>query len=93
MSWVKVGRCVIHKEDIVALEYRVDGAAVKLRGGHEVRLNPLFRTSVGTCYLQKTCGKPVFHVRTRKLAPISQLPQGLVSRNSREMCGKWVSAP
>jgi hypothetical protein len=39
MSWVKVGRCVIHKEDIVALEYRVDGAAVKLRGGHEVRLN------------------------------------------------------
>ena len=43
-------------------------------------VQPLFRTSVGTCYLQKTCGKPVFHVRTRKLAPISQSPQQVASR-------------
>ena len=39
MSWVKVGRWVFQIEDIVALENRVDGAEVKLRGGHEVRLN------------------------------------------------------
>ena len=39
MSWLKVGRWVFRIEDIVALENRVDGAAVKLRGGHEVRLN------------------------------------------------------
>ncbi len=39
MSWVKVGRWVFPIEEIVALENRVDGVAVKLRGGHEVRLN------------------------------------------------------
>ena len=39
MSWVKVGRWVFQIEDIVALEIRVDGVAVKLKGGHEVRLN------------------------------------------------------
>jgi hypothetical protein len=39
MSWVKVGRWVFQTTDVVALEKRVDGAAVKLRGGHEVRLN------------------------------------------------------
>jgi hypothetical protein len=39
MSWVKVGRWVFEIEDIVALENRVDGAEVKLRGGHAVRLN------------------------------------------------------
>src|SRR5262249_32871274 len=38
--------------------------------------------------------KPFFRVRTRRLALISQLPQGLTSVNSREMCGKavfWIS--
>ena len=39
MSWVKVGRWVFQIEHIVAIEHRVDGAAVKLEGGHEVRLN------------------------------------------------------
>jgi hypothetical protein len=39
MPWVKVGRWVFQTEAIVALENRVDGAAVKLRGAHEVRLN------------------------------------------------------
>jgi hypothetical protein len=39
MSWVKVGRWVFQIEDVVAIENRVDGAAVKLKGGHEVRLN------------------------------------------------------
>ena len=39
MSWVKVGRWVLQMEDIVALEHRVDGTGVKLRGGHEARLN------------------------------------------------------
>jgi hypothetical protein len=39
MSWIKVGRWVFQIEDIVAIELRVDGAAVKLRGGHEVELN------------------------------------------------------
>jgi hypothetical protein len=64
------------------------------RAGEPFRdsLQSLFRTSVGTCYLQKTCGKPVFHVRTRKLAPISQSPQQVASRNSHEMCGKSVAS-
>ena len=39
MSWVKVGRWVLQMEDIVALEHRADGTGVKLRGGHEARLN------------------------------------------------------
>ena len=39
MSWVKVGRWVFQIEDIVAIENRVDGAAVRLKGGHEVSLN------------------------------------------------------
>jgi hypothetical protein len=39
MSWLKVGRWVFPIEDVVALENRVDGATVKLKGGHEVRLN------------------------------------------------------
>jgi hypothetical protein len=39
MSWVKVGRWVFQIEEIVAIEHRVDGAVVKLKGGHEVKLN------------------------------------------------------
>jgi hypothetical protein len=33
----------------------------------------------------------IFHAWARKLALISQLPQGLASKNSRETCGKWNS--
>jgi hypothetical protein len=32
MSWVKVGRWVFQIEDVVAIENRVDGAAVRLKG-------------------------------------------------------------
>jgi hypothetical protein len=39
MPWVKVGRWVFQLEDVVALENRVDGAEVKLKGGQGVRLN------------------------------------------------------
>jgi hypothetical protein len=39
MSWVKVGRWVFQIEDVVALENRIDGVEVKLKGGHGVRLN------------------------------------------------------
>ena len=53
----------------------------------DVRNVPPFRTSGGICCLERTCGKPIFRISTRKLASISQLPQGFASRNSREMCG------
>jgi len=39
MSWVKVGRWVFQIDAIVAVENRVDGAEVKLRGNHALRLN------------------------------------------------------
>jgi hypothetical protein len=39
MAFVKVGRWVLQTEDVTALEHRVDGAAVKLKGGHEIRLS------------------------------------------------------
>ncbi len=39
MPWVKVGRWVLQTEEVAALEHRVDGTSVKLKGGHEVRLN------------------------------------------------------
>jgi hypothetical protein len=39
MSWIKVGRWVFQVEDVVALENRVDGVEVKLKGVHGVRLN------------------------------------------------------
>jgi hypothetical protein len=58
--------------------------------GAHCELDPLFRTSVGTSWLQRTCGKPAFRGRTRKLAPISQSPQEVASSNSHEMCGKSV---
>jgi hypothetical protein len=39
MPWVKVGRWVFQTDEVAALEHRVDGISVKLKGGHEVRLN------------------------------------------------------
>ena len=39
MSSVKVGRWIFQIENVIAIENRVDGVSVKLKGGHEVRLN------------------------------------------------------
>jgi hypothetical protein len=39
MSCVKIGRWIFPLENVIAIESRVDGASVKLKGGHEVRLN------------------------------------------------------
>lgn len=39
MSCVKVGRWIFPIENVIAIESRVDGASVKLKGGHEAILN------------------------------------------------------
>lgn len=39
MSCVKIGRWFFPLENVIAIEGRVDGVSVKLKGGHEARLN------------------------------------------------------